>query len=283
MKLPPQRIGLWDQYGGSMPAGQTRWLFEQFEFPYTILYPQDLDAGNLRQKFDVIVFVTGAIPGTSGGGGRGGRGGGGRGGAAEIPAEFQHMTGRVSVEQTVPQLKTFMEQGGTVITIGSSTNLAEDLGLPIKNYLVERSPTGEEESLPREKFYIPGSVMQVTVDNSLPIAAGLPKNVDVFFENSPVFRLEPNAALKGVRPIAWYATSHTLRSGWAWGQNYLEGGTSMAEADVGKGKLFLFGPEILFRAQPAGHVQVLLQRDLRGERRKRRPHATHPVGDRSRP
>src|SRR6185436_5718692 len=33
MKLKPVKIGLWDQYGGSMPSGWTRWLFEQYEFP----------------------------------------------------------------------------------------------------------------------------------------------------------------------------------------------------------------------------------------------------------
>ena len=42
------RIGLWDQYGGSMPSGGLRWLLEQFEFPFELVYPQTLDAGNLQ-------------------------------------------------------------------------------------------------------------------------------------------------------------------------------------------------------------------------------------------
>ncbi|HEX7123540.1 MAG TPA: M14 metallopeptidase family protein, partial [Gemmatimonadaceae bacterium] len=63
VRLTPQRIALWDRYGGSMPSGHTRWLLEQFEFPFEVVYPQTLDAGNLRQKYDVLVFVTGAIPG----------------------------------------------------------------------------------------------------------------------------------------------------------------------------------------------------------------------------
>lgn len=77
-KIRPVRIGLYDQYGGLMPSGWTRWLFEQFEFPYEIVYPATLDAGNLRSKFDVLVFTDGAMRG-----GRGGRGGGGRGGAID--------------------------------------------------------------------------------------------------------------------------------------------------------------------------------------------------------
>ena len=258
VKLSTQRVGLWDQYGGSMPAGHTRWLLEQFEFPFNVIFPPELDAGNLRQKYDVIIFVTGAIPPAAvvgGGGGRGGRGGGG--GGANIPAEFQNQLGSITADRTIPQIKKFMDEGGTVITIGSSTNLAGHLGLPIADYMVERAPNGAERPLPQEKFYVPGSVMRVAVDNTQPITAGLPKSVDVFFDDSPVFRLEPDAASKGVKPLAWFDTGTPLRSGWAWGQNYLQGGTAMVQADVGTGKLYMFGPEILFRGQPAGTFKLL--------------------------
>ncbi len=57
-KLKPVRIGLYDQYGGSAPSGWTRFLLEQFEFPHEVVYPQTLDAGNLRAKFDVLLFPT---------------------------------------------------------------------------------------------------------------------------------------------------------------------------------------------------------------------------------
>ena len=256
VKLSAQRVGLWDTYGGSMPSGHTRWLLEQFEFPFNVIFPPEIDAGNLRQKYDVIVFVTGAIP-AAGGAGGGGRGGGGGGGGANIPAEFQNQLGSVTAERSVPQLKKFMEEGGTVITIGSSTNLAGHLGLPVADYMVERLPNGTERSLPQDKFYVPGSILRVAVDNTLPITAGLPKQVDVFFDDSPVFRLEPDAPSKGVKPLAWFDTAAPLRSGWAWGQNYLQGGTAMVQADVGTGKLYLFGPEVLFRGQPAGTFKLL--------------------------
>jgi hypothetical protein len=145
-----------------------------------------------------------------------------------------------------------MDEGGVVITIGTSTSLAQHLGLPVRDQLVEKTPTGEERELPREKFYVPGSVLRVAVDNTQPVAAGFDKAVDVFFDDSPTFRLEPDAAARGVKAIAWYDSDKPLRSGWAWGQGYLEGGVAIAQAEVGKGKLFLFGPEILFRGQPHG-------------------------------
>ena len=56
---------------------------------------------------------------------------------------------------------------------------------------------------------------------------------------------------------AWFDSKTALRSGWAWGQHYLDGGTAAVEAKVGKGHVFLFGPEITFRAQPHGTFKFL--------------------------
>src|SRR5687768_12539017 len=106
------RIGLWDQYGGSMPSGWTRWIFEQFEYPFTRVFAPELDAGNLNAKFDVLVFVTGGIPGAGGTGG--GRGAGAPDPAnTDVPQEFRTHLGRVSADRTIPQLKAFVEAGGT--------------------------------------------------------------------------------------------------------------------------------------------------------------------------
>jgi hypothetical protein len=256
-KLKPVRIGLWDQYGGSMTSGWLRWIFEQFEFPVELVYPQTLDAGNLKAKYDVLVFPSGAIPSqTPGGRGRGGLGGG-QPAADSIPAEFRPWLGRVTAEKTIPQLRKFTEAGGTIVTIGDSTNLAQFFGLPVKNALVEMSADGTDKPLSREKFFVPGSVLRASVDNSNPVAYGMPSQVDVFFENSPVFRMSPDADLKGLKPVAWFATATPLRSGWAWGQGYLENTVSVAEAPLGEGKVFLLGAEAAFRGQPHGTYKFL--------------------------
>jgi hypothetical protein len=87
--------------------------------------------------------------------------------------------------------------------------------------------------------------------------AGMQERADVFFDNSPVFRLRPEAVSSGrVRPIAWFDSATPLRSGWAWGQHYLEGGVIALDAQVGKGRVYLFGPEILHRAQPHGTFKL---------------------------
>ena len=113
------------------------------------------------------------------------------------------------------------------------------------------------QTLPATKFFVPGSVVRVNVDNTALIAAGLPTEMDMFFNNSPVWRLGPGAEAQGVRRIAWYGSRTPLRSGWAWGQHYLDGGVAVIEAKVGNGKVFLFGPDVNQRAQTHGAFKYL--------------------------
>jgi hypothetical protein len=255
--LRPIRVGLWDQYGGSMPSGWTRWMFEQFEFPFEVVYPQRLDAGNLRQQFDVLVFVDGGIPGPAAGAASTASRRFGTAAASDLPDEFKGMTGRVTVEKTIPQLKAFLEAGGRIVTIGSSIALARYLNRPVESQLVERDAQGQERALPREKFYVPASLLEVAVDTTATSALGLESKAIVMFDESPVLRLGADAAAKGVRRVAWYANATPLRSGWAWGQKYLDGGIAAAEATVGTGTLYLYGPEITFRSQPHGTYKFL--------------------------
>ena len=255
LELRPVRIGLWDHYGGSMPSGWLRWILEEFEFPFEQVFPKTLDAGNLAAAYDVLVFVTGAIPEQDRPAPRG------RGvftpTRETVPAEFHDWLGAVTVTETVPALRAFVEGGGTLLAIGSSTSIGRHLELPLTNHLVEKLPGGGERRLRQDDYYVPGSVLRMRVDNTNPLAYGMGDEVDVLFNNSPVFRLGPDAARRGVAPVAWFADDEPLRSGWAWGQHYLEGGVGVVDATVGDGKLFLFGPEVTNRAQPHGTFKLV--------------------------
>ena len=252
--IRPARIGLWDQYGGSIESGWTRWILEQFEFPFTRVYAPELDAGNLNAKYDVLILPSGAVPPVLGGGGRSGRGAGAGGPAPdEIPAEYRSQLGRVTAERTMPQLRRFIESGGTVVALSDSAmNLAQQLSLPIENHLVENGT-----AIPRSKFFVPGSILVAKVDINHPLAAGMTERTDFFFDNSPVFKLAPGAAAAGVTAFAWFDSPAPLRSGWAWGQKYLDGGVLAVEAKMGKGRVVLYGGEILQRAQPHGTFKLL--------------------------
>jgi hypothetical protein len=257
-KILPGRIAIWDRFGGSMPSGWMRLMMEQFHFPYKLLYPQRIDAGNLKKEFDVIIFVSGAIPAPR------------RGGEApaapqqpaqqdysSTPAEYRHMMGNITAETSVPQIRKFLEEGGIVITIESSTNLAYHLDLPVSNALTTTTPEGRETSLSRNDFYIPGSILRADINNKERSAWGMPSAADFYFSGSLVFKLEPGAEAKGVRSLAWFPNDKPLRSGWALGQEYLDRGVVGFEAPIGKGKLLAYGPNIAFRSQPHGLFKLI--------------------------
>lgn len=255
VKVEKIKIALWDRYGGSMPSGWVRWIFEQHHFDFNLLYAKEINAGNLKDKYDVLVFVDGAIPAVVPGppspyDDR-------EPNLDEVPAEFHSTIGKISAEQSIPALKAFVEQGGKIITIGSSANLAYHLELPVKNAIVEMF-NGKERNLPGEKFYIPGSILQVAVEPSVRANWGMKNKADVYFNNSPVFKVQPAAIANGtITPLAWFASDKTLRSGWAFGQSYLQDGVAAFEAKIGKGKLFVYGPEITFRGQTHSTYKML--------------------------
>jgi hypothetical protein len=257
IKLKSSRIALWDVYGGSMPSGWTRWIFEQYRFPFTVIYAKEIDAGKLKSKYDVIVFVGGAIPAyraeAAAGGGFEGR----EPNESDIPDNYRASIGRITAAKSIPVLKEFAEAGGTIVTIGSSANLAYHFSLPVRNALVEMV-NGKERALPGEKFYIPGSVMQVAVNAQHTANWGMKNTADVYFSASPVFNLMPDAIANGdITPLAWFASDKTLRSGWAFGQSYLQNGVAAFSAKLGKGKLLVYGPEISFRGQTHSTYKML--------------------------
>jgi hypothetical protein len=245
LELRPVRIALWDRYGGSSPSGWIRWLFERFEFPFELVYAQTLNAGKLSSRYDVIILASDASlsraldeapePG-------------------RLPAEYRGTTGVISRALTLPQLKQFVEEGGTLIAIGGAASIGATLGLPIANHLTAIESDGTERPLTREAFYVPGSVLRIRVDNTTPLGYGLEPDVDVFFDNSPVFRVNSDPA---ARRVAWFQDGSPLRSGWALGQSFLDGGAAVVDAQLGRGRVLLFGPEITYRAQPHGTFKFL--------------------------
>jgi hypothetical protein len=254
IRVKAPRIGLVDIYGGSMASGHNRWIFEQYEFPYTLVYPQELDKGGLEKKYDVLVFQTDVM---------------GREGrmqrqpvAADIPAEWRKALGGITKEKTYPQIAAFARAGGTVVTVGNATAMAADLGVPVTNALSTVDASGKRVTLPSTKFYVPGSVLQAKVDASDPLAYGVPETVDVFYNNNPTYTFAPGAA--GVRRVSWFASDDPLRSGWAWGQKALNDTATVVDATLGKGHVYLLAPEVTQRGQSYATFKFLFNAALFG-------------------
>ena len=258
MALKPVRVGLVDRYGGVMSSGWTRFLLERYEFPFEVVYPQALDREDLNAKYDVLVFTDAVAPTLNVDGYR--RTTAWQQPQAEtIPAEMRGWLGEVTAETTVPRIAEFARNGGTVVTIGNSTRLAHMLGAPIEPVLAKEEG-GRKVPLATTDFFLPGSILSAKVDAGNPLAYGMPEQADVFFNNGQTFRLTGDNA----RPVVVFDSATPLRSGWAHNQERLENSSAVVDVDLGEGKLFVYGAEVIQRAQPHGTFRLFFNGLLYG-------------------
>jgi len=245
------RIGMYQRYrGGNMDEGWTRWLFEQWGFPFTQVYDAEILKGNLNAKYDVFIFAddsTSAITGEPGGGGRGA----GRGGAAfssvpnTTPPEYRSGIGAEGVNA----IKDFVQKGGTLVTLGGATDFAiTRLGLPVRNVVA---------GLSTKEFFVPGSTLRVNIDNTNPLAYGMPSEGLVLFHYSPAFDVVATDFNDRNSIIVRYAGRNVERSGWLNGEKYIAGKTAMASIGYGQGKVVLIGFRTQNRAQTHGTYKLL--------------------------
>ena len=242
------KIGLFDNYGGSMPSGWVRWLFEQYDFDFKQFFPKDVDANNIKE-YDVLVFIGQGIPTGEVGGYRNRQPD-----ASLVPDAYQHMLGDMTKDKSIPALKQFVENGGKIVTVGSSSAWLYDLGLGVSNPLVETNKDGKIVSIPSNKYYIPTSILTADIDASKPENYGMDSKVNVVFNNSPVFKLD---ASNKVYSLGKFSTDKPLLSGWAHGQQYLKDTHIGVAAEYGKGKIVAIGPEVTNRAQAHATFKML--------------------------
>ncbi|MDP6929507.1 MAG: M14 family metallopeptidase [Planctomycetota bacterium] len=264
-RLRPIRIGLFDTFGGNMATGWTQWVLEQYEFPVELVFGSTINAGRLREKFDLLIFQTG-LP--SGGGVARARRGFSRrtsgkdedlGKLVKALPPFEDWSDiaarRVAIDRKegVAALREFVEAGGTLLTIGSQAQAAIDrFDLPVETSItIEKD--GKEQRVTNAEFFIPGSLIEISVNRS--VGAGASKKLAAMFRRSPSFRVADDA--KGVEVHASYSGEDLLMSGWAIGVEHLEGRAAVVSASLGKGRIWLFGPDILYRGQPTGSFKLV--------------------------
>src|SRR5262245_43676417 len=244
------RVALYKNYIPSMDDGWTHWMFDQYAVAFTSLRDAEAREGNLKAKYDAIIIpdqsVNALLNGLPAEAGRTERAGAERGEeriTGLYPAEFAGGLGEAGVKA----LREFIEAGGTVITFNNASNFAiEKLGVPARNVL---------KGVPARDFYCPGSILRANLDASSPLAFGVEKDSIAWFENSPAFEITDSA---NARAIARYPESENpLLSGWILGDKLIRGRAAMVEANIGKGRVILFGFRPQYRAQSLASFPLL--------------------------
>ena len=268
-RMTRPRAALYQPWTASMDEGWTRWVLERFGFPYTTIHNAEIRAGNLRDRYDCIIIpdlsLNSVLNGAS---------------DKRMPPPYAGGIG----DDGAMQLERFVRAGGTLVLMDSASQMATDLyRLPVRNVLA---------GLGRDKFFCPGSILRIRVDNSHPLGYGFGDEAAAFFARSQAFVIgkpalsgkpalnkpeadknksdgstdparmsepEITARLEAqpVTSAATYSENIVLLSGWIQGEEWLRAKAAVCEIKVGNGRVVCFGFRVQHRGQPHGTFKFL--------------------------
>jgi hypothetical protein len=239
------RLGIYQPWTGSMDEGWTRWVYEQYGFPFTPIHPEDFKVP-LGDRIDVLVIADDArvpVAGAAAGGRGGGRG-------VQVRPEYAYQL----TEDDIARLDRWVRGGGTVLCLSNASMFAiQQLKLPVRNVV---------DGLRPEEFFLRGSIVDVTVDTQHPVMAGMPEHASVFVDGSPVF--ETGDGFNGTVLARYADTGSPLLSGYLIGEKYLNGKAAALDVRLGDGHVVLLGFRPQWRGQPFGTFRVLFNAALYG-------------------
>lgn len=236
-RLQEPKLGLYQPWTANMDEGWTRLLLERYEFRYESLHNHDMRSG--LKDYDVIIIpdmtpkqiIDGRKRDTP------------NIYSAEIPSEFKDGITNEGVER----LREFVNDGGTLITLDTACDFViESLGLPVENTL---------KQVEASDFFCPGSLLDLRVDPSEPLAFGMPPKATAMFANSPAFR--PLYWPRQTDVVAHYPEHDVLLSGWLHGEEKIQGRSAVLNVPMGNGRVVLIGFRCQNRAQTPGTYKFL--------------------------
>ena len=243
------RIGLYQSWKANMDEGWTRYMLDDLGVPYMTLHNKDFLGAkekkiNLKAALDIIVFADEDADVIKTGKPRP---------ESEyaryvtpLPPEYE---GGIGAEG-VAALKTFVEEGGILVTLNEACGLAiKEFEPPARNSL---------DRLDQTKFFCPTSILKLKVDNATPIGYGLPEDAPAVFSDSLAFDTWVPPAEWDRKVVASYAEDGVLMSGWLLGEEYVARKAAVVDAQYKKGRIVLIGVRAQHRAQTHGTYKFLL-------------------------
>jgi hypothetical protein len=283
---PTPRLGVWVPWADTDTIGWLRYSLDQRHIPYVYVRDEDIRAGKLHEKYDVLLYghvdlelaeqiqgipkawgpmpfkKTAATP------------------SLGTPASSDDITGGIGW-QGVGELQSFVEHGGLLVTLGSGSTLVLEGGI-VRG--VRRDSGGvprsagsggaasaqaAQEALTRT----PGAHVRVTfAQPDHPIAYGYPARTYVFRQNFPLYAtprrwlrmafcttcLDGPPDPSGV-VMEWGDREHApfVVSGQAWGEDNLFGRPAILDMPVGKGHVVAFNFNPLHRDMNRGDQRLL--------------------------
>jgi len=242
------RIGMYQRYwGGNIDEGWTRWLLEQYRFRCKKLMDADIKRGRLANKYDVIILPSDAKEMITGEGIEEyyKKRYGGMFTMPSYPEEYRSGVGKEGVEK----LKEFVEEGGTLVCLGNSSQFAiDELKLPVSNALKDLKP---------KEFLCPGSTLHVELNRGNPLTEGVQDDLLIVFRNDSAFEVVPGPNNDDMQVVLSFPDKRVMESGWLIGEEHLSRKAALIDTKKGKGRVVLFGFSPQFRAQTDATFKLL--------------------------
>ncbi|MCE5249156.1 M14 family metallopeptidase [bacterium] len=240
------RVGFYQPWLDVADEGWTRYVLDEFEFPYSILHNAEIKAGNLSDRYDCLILpslgassiINGQAPDTT-------------------EPQYEGGVG----QEGIVALQDFVSRGGTLVCIDGSCSLpVNNFNIPVRNVL---------EGKKSDEFYCPGSILRVSIDKNHPLGYGMTDWASGYFTGSQAFeviRPDTKEATKDDREpekrykttvVARYSDTVLLESGWIRGGNLIADKPAIVEVAYGKGHIVLLGFRVQHRGQPHGTFRLL--------------------------
>jgi len=248
MELP--RIAIYHTWFSTQDSGWVRYTFDTYKIPYELISKDRLKAGGLRSDFDVMVFPSQ----------------GGRGDAKRIvngvdpekgPIPYtrteqfkfhgiidstEDMTGGMGLDGLL-NLQRFVQEGGVLVTLGSSSTLPLALGLVGGIGISSEGGAGAQGG---EALFVPGSILKGEVANDKsPITYGYQNSFPIFYRQGFIFSV-PKKDERFI--VLKYADADDIcLSGLVKGAKGIKGKAAVVDYPVGKGRIIMFNFNPLHR------------------------------------
>lgn len=216
------RIGIYQSWVPASDEGWTRWVLEGCAFGFTSLHDDDVRAGNLQARFDVIILpdqeTRSIIDGHS---------------PESMPALYAGGLG----EAGVSALKGFVQKGGTLVAINRAC------AVPIEKFPLPVDALSESDSS-HKQLEASGIVRRVFLQSDKsahPLAFGAHEEEAVMFWNSPFLNAANSTAI-----LRFAASDSAIAPP---GELTGPAQQTLLELSYGSGRVILFAFQPVFRAQ----------------------------------
>ena len=238
-KLKSFKVALYQNWGHNMEEGWMRYVFDQFHISYDTIHPKDITNKDFVKNYDILVFIGAEKTEIESG---------------KPPKEYEEWISPLPPEYSggieekgEKVLKEFLKKGKTIIFIDDSCEYALDhFKLPIRNVVKEGS-----------KVVCPGSYLEVEVKES-ELTYGMDSKAVIYYNEDPVFSTTlPRSITQDRRTPLTFGRRDLLLSGYLEGEESLVRKSLVVDFSTEGGRVILFGPDLVFRAQCEGVFKVM--------------------------